>query len=144
MVCLRSHINWAATPKYVPHSLYIESLSKIKINLQNVLKREKRQVGPGSSVKAKNPHQAIGDWVVSLSPWIRFLDSNPKGLKRPNIPKTDFLAGFGCLMPVEGRKSDGPVPSLQRGAGWLRYGLALSRSPLTNMELLTMREGRNS
>lgn len=98
----------------------------------------------GASVRARNPHQTIGEWVVSLSPWIRFFDSNPKGLERPNIPKTDFLAGFGRLMPVEGRKSDGPVPSLQRGAGWLRNGLALSRSPLTNMELLTRRESRNS
>ena len=50
----------------------------------------------------------------------------------------------GPLMPVQGRKSDGLVPSLQRGAGWLQSGLALSRSHLTNMELLTMREGRDS
>lgn len=98
----------------------------------------------GASVKARSPHQTIGEWVASLSPWIRFFDSNPKGLKRPNIPKTDFLAGFGCLMPVEERKSDGSAPSLQGVAGWLGNGLALSRSPLTHMGLLTMKEVRNS
>lgn len=101
-------------------------------------------MGPGCSAKARSPRQSIGGWVVSLSPWIRFLDSNPKGLERPNIPKTELLAAFGPLMPVKGRKSDGLVPSLQRGAGWLRNGLALSRSHLTNMELLTVRESRNS
>ena len=95
-------------------------------------------------MNARSSHQSIGEMVVSLSPWTRVLYSNPKGLERPNIPKADFLAAFGPLMPVEGRKSDGLVPSLQRGAGWLWSGLALSRSHLTNLELLTMREGRNS
>lgn len=52
MVHLRSHINWANTPKDIHRSLYIESLSKIKINLQMVVKSrrmsEKRQVGAGT------------------------------------------------------------------------------------------------
>lgn len=95
-------------------------------------------------MKSRNPPQSIGEWVISLIPWVRFLDFNPKGLERPNIPKTGFLAAFGPLLPMEGRKSDGLVPSLQRGAGWLWNGLALSRSHLTNMELLTIRKDRNS
>lgn len=95
-------------------------------------------------MNARSSLQSIRERAVNASPWVTFLYSNPKGLERPNIPKTDFLAAFRPLMPVEGRKSDGLVPSLQRGAGWLQSGLALSRSLPTNMELLTMRQGRNS
>ena len=61
-------------------------------------------------MNARSPHQSIGEMVVSLSPWTKVLYSHPKGPKRPNIPKADFLAAFGPLMPVEGRKSDGLVP----------------------------------
>lgn len=47
-ICLRSHIN---TPKGVLHSLYIESPSKINIDLQMVVRTgsmRERQVASGS------------------------------------------------------------------------------------------------
>ena len=95
-------------------------------------------------MNARSSRQSIGETVVSLSPWTRVLYSNPKGPERPNIPKADFPGCLWASHASAGEKSDGLVPSLQRGAGWLQSGLALSRSHLTNMELLTMREGRDS